>query len=190
MFIYRLSATGGSPASCCSWVICYRLAIIMSRCCPIATTARGRHTFRTNTEPNGLREVFRGDIVVVSCGAANSAKLLLMSANDKHPNGLANGPMTGARRPRAPRAGPTSRSPSAGTCRFGTDAKTSVLDRNCKAHEVDNLYVVDTSFFVSIGAVNPSPTRSASAITSCRGWDEDAVVMMGANRIIRRPNLI
>ena len=36
-------------------------------------------------------ETFRGDIVVVSCGAANSAKLLLMSANDKHPNGLANG---------------------------------------------------------------------------------------------------
>ena len=36
-------------------------------------------------------ETFRGDIVVISCGAANSAKLLLMSANDKHPNGLANG---------------------------------------------------------------------------------------------------
>ena len=33
----------------------------------------------------GQRDVFRGDIVVVSCGAANSAKLLLMSANDKHP---------------------------------------------------------------------------------------------------------
>jgi choline dehydrogenase-like flavoprotein len=38
----------------------------------------------------------------------------------------------------------------AGTCRFGTDAKSSVLDPNCKAHELDNLYVVDTSFFVSI----------------------------------------
>jgi choline dehydrogenase-like flavoprotein len=37
------------------------------------------------------REAFHGDIVVVSCGAANTAKLLLMSANDKHPNGLANG---------------------------------------------------------------------------------------------------
>ena len=34
--------------------------------------------------------MFRGDIVVVSCGAANTAELLLMSANDKHPNGLAN----------------------------------------------------------------------------------------------------
>src|SRR5208337_2094406 len=40
---------------------------------------------------SGQVETFRGDIVVVSCGAANSAKLLLMSANDKHPNGLANG---------------------------------------------------------------------------------------------------
>jgi choline dehydrogenase-like flavoprotein len=40
----------------------------------------------------------------------------------------------------------------AGTCRFGTDPKTSVLDTNCKAHELDNLYVVDTSFFPSIGA--------------------------------------
>jgi len=34
-----------------------------------------------------------------------------------------------------------------GTCRFGTDPKNSVLDVNCKAHELDNLYVVDTSFF-------------------------------------------
>jgi len=52
----------------------------------------------------------------------------------------------------------------AGTCRFGTDAKSSVLDINCKAHELDNLYVVDTSFFVSIGAVNPSLTAIANAI--------------------------
>jgi choline dehydrogenase-like flavoprotein len=52
----------------------------------------------------------------------------------------------------------------AGTCRFGSDAKTSVLDRSCKAHELDNLYVVDTSFFVSIGAVNPSLTVIANAI--------------------------
>ncbi len=42
-------------------------------------------------EVEGEQDVFRGDIIVVSCGAANSAKLLLMSANDKHPNGLANG---------------------------------------------------------------------------------------------------
>ena len=52
----------------------------------------------------------------------------------------------------------------AGTCRFGVDAKSSVLDVNCKAHELDNLYVVDTSFFVSIGAVNPSLTAIANAI--------------------------
>lgn len=51
-----------------------------------------------------------------------------------------------------------------GTCRFGTDSKSSVLDTNCKAHELDNLYVVDTSFFPSIGAVNPSLTAIANAI--------------------------
>jgi choline dehydrogenase-like flavoprotein len=52
----------------------------------------------------------------------------------------------------------------AGTCRFGTDPATSVLDRDCKAHEVDNLFVVDTSFFPSIGAVNPALTAMANAL--------------------------
>jgi choline dehydrogenase-like flavoprotein len=52
----------------------------------------------------------------------------------------------------------------AGTCRFGTDPATSVLDVNCKAHELDNLYVADTSFFPSIGAVNPALTAIANGI--------------------------
>jgi choline dehydrogenase-like flavoprotein len=52
----------------------------------------------------------------------------------------------------------------AGTCRFGYDPATSVLDVNCKAHELDNLYVVDTSFFPSIGAVNPALTAMANAL--------------------------
>ena len=52
----------------------------------------------------------------------------------------------------------------AGTCRFGTDPASSVLDINCKAHELDNLYVTDTSFFPSIGAVNPALTAMANAI--------------------------
>jgi choline dehydrogenase-like flavoprotein len=52
----------------------------------------------------------------------------------------------------------------AGTCRFGTDPGTSVLDTDCRAHEVDNLYVVDTSFFPSIGAVNPALTAMANAL--------------------------
>jgi choline dehydrogenase-like flavoprotein len=50
------------------------------------------------------------------------------------------------------------------TCRFGTDPASSVLDANCKAHELDNLYVVDTSFFPSIGAVNPALTAMANTI--------------------------
>ena len=52
----------------------------------------------------------------------------------------------------------------AGTCRFGTDPTQSVLDLNCKAHDLDNLYVVDTSFMPSIAAVNPSLTAIANAI--------------------------
>jgi choline dehydrogenase-like flavoprotein len=51
-----------------------------------------------------------------------------------------------------------------GTARFGNDPATSVLDVNCKAHEVDNLYVADTSFFPSIGAVNPALTAIANGI--------------------------
>jgi choline dehydrogenase-like flavoprotein len=256
-------------------------------------------------ERHGALETFRGDIVVVSCGAANSAKLLLMSANDKHPHGLANGsdqvgrnymyhnstavlalsrepnltffqktiamndfyfgtdgfnfPMgniqmvgksvgemykgekpietalaplgllndiarhavdfwlstedlpTPDNRVSVDRQGnitlaytPNNQKPKqmlydklksmlqhlgmhpdhliprnaylkteipiagvahqAGTCRFGPDPASSVLDIHCKAHELDNLYVVDTSFFVSIGAVNPSLTAMANAI--------------------------
>ena len=51
-----------------------------------------------------------------------------------------------------------------GTVRFGNDPATSVLDRNCKAHDVDNLYVVDGSFFPSSSAVNPALTIMANAL--------------------------
>jgi len=271
----------------------------------LQTNTAGTAVTEVVAEVGAERETFRGDVVVVSCGAANSAKLLLMSANDKHPKGLGNGsdqvgrnymfhnsqavlaishepnptifqktialndfyfgmdgfeyPMGGIQmtgkslgpmyrgeepletallpmgllgdlaehavdfwlttedlpdpenRVTVDGSGklvlsytPNNQVPKqklydklksilphmgmhpehliprniymktdipiagcahqAGTCRFGTDAKTSVLDRNCKAHELDNLYVVDTSFFVSIGAVNPSLTAIANAI--------------------------
>jgi choline dehydrogenase-like flavoprotein len=52
----------------------------------------------------------------------------------------------------------------AGTVRFGRDPADSALDVDCKAHDLDNLYVVDTSFFPSIGAVNPSLTAIANAL--------------------------
>jgi choline dehydrogenase-like flavoprotein len=51
-----------------------------------------------------------------------------------------------------------------GTIRFGNDSTSSALDRNCKAHEIDNLYVVDASFFPSSGAVNPALTIMANAL--------------------------
>ena len=51
-----------------------------------------------------------------------------------------------------------------GTVRFGHDPTTSALDVHCKAHDVDNLYVVDGSFFPSSGAVNPALTIMANAL--------------------------
>lgn len=51
-----------------------------------------------------------------------------------------------------------------GTVRFGDDPATSVLDRNCKAHDLDNLYVVDGGFFPSSSAVNPALTIMANAL--------------------------
>ena len=57
-------------------------------------------------------------------------------------------------------ASPTRRAPSGS----GPTRPASVLDVDCKAHELDNLYVVDTSFFPSIGAVNPALTAIANAL--------------------------
>jgi choline dehydrogenase-like flavoprotein len=51
-----------------------------------------------------------------------------------------------------------------GTVRFGRDPKSSALDPSCRAHEVDNLYVVDGSFFPSSAAVNPALTIMANAL--------------------------
>jgi len=51
-----------------------------------------------------------------------------------------------------------------GTLRFGSDPKSSVLDLDCKAHDLDNLYVVDSSFFVSSSAVNPTLTIVANSL--------------------------
>ena len=56
----------------------------------LETSPSGRAVTAVRVERNGARETYSGDIVVVSCGAINSAALLLRSANDKHPHGLAN----------------------------------------------------------------------------------------------------
>jgi choline dehydrogenase-like flavoprotein len=52
----------------------------------------------------------------------------------------------------------------AGTLVFGDDPAASVLDRDCRAHGIDNFYVTDASFFPSIGAVNPTLTIIANAL--------------------------
>jgi choline dehydrogenase-like flavoprotein len=51
-----------------------------------------------------------------------------------------------------------------GTARFGDAPATSVLDLYCRTHDIDNLYVVDGSFFPSASAVNPSLTIMAQAL--------------------------
>ncbi len=51
-----------------------------------------------------------------------------------------------------------------GTARMGTDPATSVLDINCRTHEIDNLYVVDSSFFPSCASVSPALTVMANAL--------------------------
>jgi choline dehydrogenase-like flavoprotein len=51
-----------------------------------------------------------------------------------------------------------------GTCRFGNDPRTSVLDRHNRSHELDNLYVVDASFFPSSAGINPALTIAANAL--------------------------
>jgi choline dehydrogenase-like flavoprotein len=51
-----------------------------------------------------------------------------------------------------------------GTCRFGHDPAASVLDPNCRAHEIENLYVVDGSFMPSCGGTNPGLTIAANAL--------------------------
>jgi len=266
----------------------------------LETDASGRNVTEVVVDRKGAREVYSGDVVVVSCGAVNSAALLLRSASDRHPNGLANSSdqvgrnymahinsgviaisqttnetkfqktlgvndyywgaedselplghiqMLGKSDRNILRAGapwfapglaldymakhaidfwltsediphPDNRVtvdrqgdihlaktyhngeahkrllkklkglmghlachqaiPSAtildqriplagvahqcGTVRFGTDAGDSALDVNCKAHDVDNLYVVDTSFFPSSSAVNPALTAMANAM--------------------------
>ena len=56
----------------------------------LVTDNRGRSVTKVIVDHRGARETYSGDIVVVSCGATNSAALLLKSANDQHPNGLAN----------------------------------------------------------------------------------------------------
>ncbi|HEY6569325.1 MAG TPA: GMC family oxidoreductase [Candidatus Limnocylindrales bacterium] len=279
--------------------------LINARVTKLTTDAAGTSVTGVEAEVDGAVRTYRGDIVVVSAGAANSAKLLLASANDRHPNGLANGsdqvgrnymfhnstavlavskepnptkfqktlgindfyfgmkdfpypmgniqmvgkssaPMFRGEKPLETKLAPTfsldevakhavdfwlstedlgrpenrvtlakdgsitlSYTPNnqepkqrlynqlksmlghlgmhpdhliprttylkneipiagvahqAGTVRFGTDPATSALDPYCKAHELDNLYVVDTSFFPSIGAVNPALTAIANAI--------------------------
>jgi choline dehydrogenase-like flavoprotein len=75
----------------------------------------------------------------------------------------------------------------AGTAHFGTDPATSVLDTTCRAHDLDNLYVVDGSFMPSIGAVNPTLTIIANAL---RVGDHIAERIGAGSRPPSRPSIV
>jgi len=62
------------------------------------------------------------------------------------------------------RMGIETNSHQCGTIRFGDDPSKAVLDINCKAYDLDNLYVVDSSFFPSSSAMNPGLTIAAQAL--------------------------
>ena len=260
----------------------------------VLTDDTGRHVAGVECVAAGARITITAGAVVVSCGAVNSAALLLRSANEHHPNGLANtsdqvgrnymvhnnsimvginpfrrnrsvfqktlyfndfylkgtrdhpyplghvqllgklqGAMVKGRQPRVPmwaldmatrrsidwwlftedlpepknrvtlrrdggfqiawepnnvrahevlvretrrlvrkmgypivfteRTGIEVNSHQAGTVRAGTDPSTSVLDGNCRTHDVDNLFVVDSAFFPSLPVMNPALTIAANA---------------------------
>ena len=77
-----------------------------------------------------------------------------------------------------------------GTLRFGDNPNTSVLDRNCKSHEVDNLYAVDGSFFPSSGAVNPALTIIANAMRVADHLKERMNVTTTKGRSVRPSSLV
>lgn len=51
-----------------------------------------------------------------------------------------------------------------GTCRAGTNPKTSVVNENCKSHDIKNLYISDSSIFPTSGGTNPGLTIAANAL--------------------------
>ncbi len=65
------------------------------------TDTSGKKITKVVAEVKGERIVFSSDIVIVACGAVNSAALLLRSANEKHPNGFANSSGPGRKKPDA-----------------------------------------------------------------------------------------
>ena len=97
------------------------------------------------------------DVVIIGTGAGGGTRGHRLATKGALA-GVRAVPATGARQLADPG------SVRKGTVRFGTDPAASALDVNWKAHDVDNLYVVDTSVFPSIGAVNPSLTAIANAL--------------------------
>ncbi|MBO3682142.1 GMC family oxidoreductase [Streptomyces sp. NEAU-YJ-81] len=74
----------------------------------------------------------------------------------------------------------------AGTVRAGTDPATSALDANCRSHEVDNLYVVDSAFFPSLPVMNPALTIAANALRVAEHLTGDTATTAPAQHTTKR----
>jgi choline dehydrogenase-like flavoprotein len=74
-----------------------------------------------------------------------------------------------------------------GTIRFGTDPRTSALDLDCRLHDVDNVYVADSSFFVSSTAVNPTLTIIANSLRVADHLRERLGASLPAQREVPEP---
>jgi choline dehydrogenase-like flavoprotein len=106
-------------------------------------TIRLRHRFSNPSAGRALYRQLLGMLGGLGCHPEHLVRRFAYLKHDRPVAGVAN---------------------QSGTCRFGTDPASSVLDLTCKAHELDNLYVVDASFLPSIGAVNPALTVMANAL--------------------------
>jgi choline dehydrogenase-like flavoprotein len=62
-----------------------------------------------------------------------------------------------------------------GTCRYGDDPKTSVLNAACRTHDVENMFVADASFFPTSGGTNPALTVAAGALRAAERFTGQAV---------------
>jgi choline dehydrogenase-like flavoprotein len=133
----------------------------------LRTDQAGRTVTGVEVSRYGRKETYAGDIVVVAAGAANSARILLRSACDAHPDGLANASGQVGRNymfHNSKAVVALDSEPNETVFQKTLGLASSVLDVHCKAHDLDNLYVVDASFFPSIGAVNPALTVMANAM--------------------------
>jgi choline dehydrogenase-like flavoprotein len=133
--------------------------LIYAEAVRLNTNAAGTSVTGVVINHAGSQETLTADLFVVSCGAANSARLLLMSASDRHPNGLANGSDQVGRNYMFHN--------SQAVLALSLEENPTVFQKTLGLNDFylnGTLYVADTSIFPSIGAVNPALTAMANAL--------------------------